>query len=78
MKSPICLAVFLLQISSGFSYNQSPCLNYPEEWTLIAGRCYYSPADYQSFEAAQKECQAFGANLVSYGTLEEENNVDSQ
>ena len=53
-----------------------PCLN--EYWKLIAGRCYYSPADYQSFEAAQKECQAFGANLVSYGTLEEENNVDTQ
>ena len=72
MKSPVFVAVLLLQISSGFS----SCWN--EYWTLIAGRCYYSPADYQSFEAAQKQCQTYGANLVSYGTLEEENNVDSQ
>ena len=56
--------------------NQGPCLD--TSWKLIAGRCYYSPADYQSFEAAQKQCQTYGANLVSYGTLEEENNVDSQ
>ena len=55
---------------------QGPCLD--TNWKLISGRCYYSPADYQSFEAAQKTCQNYGANLVSYGTLEEENNVDSQ
>ena len=63
-------------IHIGLSHNQGPCLD--TSWKLIAGRCYYSPADSQSFESAQKTCQAYGANLVSYATLEEESNIDSQ
>jgi len=78
MRSPFYATVLFQLLASvhGLAVPQWYCLDYT--WTQIGGRCYLSPIDQETFEGAQQACQAYGANLVSYATAEEEYNVDTQ
>ena len=65
-------------MTNGFNQTsiKGSCLD--TTWTLINGRCYLAPVDQTNFNGAQKACQGYGANLVSFATAEEESQVAAQ
>ncbi|XP_068957556.1 C-type lectin domain family 2 member B-like [Petaurus breviceps papuanus] len=43
----------------------------PKGWFRAFHKCYYLSADQKSWNASQKICRSFGANLAIFGSLEE-------